>query len=648
MTLRNLYEIEIDGTTDETNVSLTSELDFDDDNEIDSVEFNVLSNFECKYNDELKYYDYTNTNIFNGIIRDIENDNPKKIIVYKYDILLVDRIVDDIYEGYQLEDLIEHIVTNFSSLSFSTDFVSGITIDKYVSKNKTAYEVVKDLISLVPNLTYNIDNNKVFHLFVKKSQSSGIILENGVNCNVLSGWKEDATNHVTRLTLIGAKQVQQDKVQTYNGDGSETTFTLSEIPRSIKVEVDSGSGFVEKELNVEGQRSGDYNVIPQKKQVIFLAGSIPPAGTDNVKITYTFEINIKLEYDASPDVIDKYGIIEKKVTKKYIDNEDDAFNFCSQYMNTYQEPLISSRIAYVDSLDITNLIPGYSIEVKDDINTIEGENINDTFIIRKVKRLFPSSGVIIDIGEIGVGAIDIIKEAKYNVRQLYEEDDNSSIIQKSQVITDNVTLQVDIDVENIEKRTYFDDTFYLCESSISRNLMKEDGTGPVMREKGYTTIELDSLSYSISTESSFSIATESGVSLATEGSKEDTINSAGLTIYSKNFILDSFLIELNSLVEYVAVGDDNTTPIESDTTLGNETYREINYSKTLNPDNMSITTRIDETENNGNTINEIGIFDESSGGNMYSHNLVTSFEKTSSKVAYYRIVLQPKVEDKIL
>ena len=96
---------------------------------------------------------------------------------------------------------------------------------------------------------------------------------------------------------------------------------------------------------------------------------------------------------------------------------------------------------------------------------------------------------------------------------------------------------------------------------------------------------------------------------------------------------------ISPLITHIAVGDDDTTPTESDTTLGNETYRDAIFTSNVGANFLTWDVRLDSTENNGNTIKEIGSFDAASVGNMYTRNLTTVFDKTSAKEAYYQIKL---------
>lgn len=463
MVERTLYDTEITAVTGDYDVAFNSVVDLIDDDETDSALFVLNPNYEVNIGDELRFYDYKQDDIFAGVVRDIKNKVPREVAVYKFDLLLEERIVNDVYEGYTIEGLIEYIVTNYSSLTFSSTFVSGVTLDRYVSKNKNALEIIRDLIALVPELTFVVSKDKVFSLYIKGTIDSGVSLSNGLNCDILGGWTQDTSKQVTRLTLVGEKQVQQDKVQLFSGDATTTVFTINEIPSSIKVEVDSGAGFVELELDVDGQRTGTYSVNPATKQVTFFTA--PSTGTDNIRIIYTFEIDITIEYDSDVDIQTQYGIIEKKITKKYLTNMDDAFNYSSQYVEKFGEPLLKARILLTSTYDITNLTIGSSIFVTDAINKVDGSNISQSFNIRRVTREFPAGGVVIEVGEDTGTAFNLIREIKYNVSQLYEQDNNSDIIQKSQIIKNQVFIDVDEEVELQLYRDLPDDYMYLGDAN---------------------------------------------------------------------------------------------------------------------------------------------------------------------------------------
>ena len=96
-------------------------------------------------------------------------------------------------------------------------------------------------------------------------------------------------------------------------------------------------------------------------------------------------------------------------------------------------------------------------------------------------------------------------------------------------------------------------------------------------------------------------------------------------------------VNLDGNVTHMAVGDDDTTPVIADTALGNETFRDTVFNESVADNVVNKGLRMDETENNGNTVKEIGTFDGVAPGNMSNHKLTTSVAKTSAKVFFYRL-----------
>jgi len=110
--------------------------------------------------------------------------------------------------------------------------------------------------------------------------------------------------------------------------------------------------------------------------------------------------------------------------------------------------------------------------------------------------------------------------------------------------------------------------------------------------------------------------------------------------YAKNRGYSTIITEIDDKISHAGVGSDNTTPLVSDTELGGETYRESILSSQSLATAHKVTLYLDQTENNGNSQREIGTFNASSGGTMYTRNLVTLFDKTSDKSSRYVSTLQ--------
>jgi len=83
---------------------------------------------------------------------------------------------------------------------------------------------------------------------------------------------------------------------------------------------------------------------------------------------------------------------------------------------------------------------------------------------------------------------------------------------------------------------------------------------------------------------------------------------------------------------YYAIGDDDTTPSASDTTLNNEVFREAVSSITKDTSSgykLKYQCYVNTTDYTGN-IAEFGLFDAASAGNMLNHVTFTSFYKSNT------------------
>ena len=91
-------------------------------------------------------------------------------------------------------------------------------------------------------------------------------------------------------------------------------------------------------------------------------------------------------------------------------------------------------------------------------------------------------------------------------------------------------------------------------------------------------------------------------------------------------------MDIFDVITHFAFGTDNTTPQVSDLTLGGEVYRGVVFTsvKDLGDYTYELEGRLPITEGNGVTINEVGVFDAASSGNMGGRVVLpTGFAKTS-------------------
>lgn len=97
-------------------------------------------------------------------------------------------------------------------------------------------------------------------------------------------------------------------------------------------------------------------------------------------------------------------------------------------------------------------------------------------------------------------------------------------------------------------------------------------------------------------------------------------------------IRTSVKADLVTYMDYIAVGDGDNTPTAGDTVLESETFRNAADEVDSSSQVLEVTSSllIDTSENNGETIQEVGVFASSSGGTMVHRNLLTNeITKTS-------------------
>ena len=92
---------------------------------------------------------------------------------------------------------------------------------------------------------------------------------------------------------------------------------------------------------------------------------------------------------------------------------------------------------------------------------------------------------------------------------------------------------------------------------------------------------------------------------------------------------------------YLAVGDDDTAPTTSDSTLTNEVFRKqiTDYSQTGNE--LLASTFIQSSEANGETFREVGLFAGSNPSDtMFNHSTISDIVKDGTRTITIDVTLQ--------
>ena len=260
-----------------------------------------------------------------------------------------------------------------------TDSGTAIILDKFICNNVDIMDRMEILGEILDwQFFYNSSDNKVY--FQPQGTRAGTdTLTVGTNVVNRPVWKRDGTKVVKKAVLFGGP-IETQTQETFSGDASETEFTLAKIPISTKIVVDGTlqTGGIEDQ-SVPGV---DYFV-----RTITLTGTnksvgqikfstVPSSDIDNIVVDYSF---------ASPIVISSNNPVDEgleiRLDKPDLITVEDCRQFLSKFMNRHQEDFLSTTLAVTN---ITDLEVGQSVTVVD-LN----ENINDTFIITKIRKRFP-------------------------------------------------------------------------------------------------------------------------------------------------------------------------------------------------------------------------------------------------------------------
>ena len=395
--------------------------------------------------DDVEFYNQTTTLKFKGKISKVSEANTIFTIEVK-DLgnELTNERFSEVYRTLSPEAIIEDIITTQTNLTFSSTVSTGTTITKQVF-----------------NGTFSISKTGVFSL-VKKQGTTNVNSINTNNSDILQGkWVTDANKKFTKVIVDGAN-INQQTVDTSN-TGSFSIITLNQSPKDLKITNSAGTVLKQTTSNIVG----DYEVDIQAKTVSF-----SPNQTDPVA-DYTYESQVKVEIGSGSTL---------HLKKSYIETTNEALDLALSALTLFQDGIQTSKWLKSGSLDFEDYKVGDNVSVSDGVN-----NISDDYQISEIVYEYPDR-LYLSIGEDEDSLFNWQKETQQRIQELEQKDQNSEFITVFDFIRNKVQVQVSAKFAGGEIRTYPTDTFYLDENgSAVRNQMLDDGTGPVMREAGYTT-----------------------------------------------------------------------------------------------------------------------------------------------------------------
>lgn len=340
---------------------------------------------------------------------------------------LVDLLRGEITKSYDKDidpeagvgsEIFKDMVNTFTDLDADSSSVvsTGTTnvITKFICNLVDPFQRILVLADIYDYLVaWNADTQRVRFEplgFVDKTSEP---LEVGVNVSKKLKWQIDKTQLVNDLTVQGAVQETQ-VVQLFDGNGSQTVFVLPSVPIVVRVEVDSGAGFVEVVLGVPDSTGAfDYSVDKETKEIRFEAGSAPPGGTDNVRATFTTPKPVPVRVKNSVS-IGKFKT--HRTTRHFPDVQTvaDARRRGEQFVNKWGTPFTRVPVPVLSSK--TFVRPGELRRV------IDSQNKRDEdLVVTQVVYMWPDTDDLCHLGDREYKTQEWETKTSERIKRLEEE-----------------------------------------------------------------------------------------------------------------------------------------------------------------------------------------------------------------------------------
>lgn len=374
------------------------------------------------YDKEIKW-EKDGTAIFAGRIDKPTGEFPYLTIsAFSYGAELLDKFVNAVYENKTVEYIAQDVIETDTSLTYASTGSFGITIDLIPFRDKKKNEVLS-ILSEIVGATFWTDPNKNAYFEKSGVSNSGLTLTVGSNVINQPKWDYNTSNVIKKIIVEGGTQ-EFTTEQTFNG--TDTGSFTYEPTGNIKVTSDG----VEINPTVQGTTTGSYTVNAESKSITFDA-------TGTYTVTYSYAVPIRVSQIASNSFTNK----ELKIKNKSIKSYTEARKIGRQVLSLRQSPSKSTK-CIIPGFD-SGLKSNYLITVVDDNETdSSGNSINESFLIEKVKYVYPNNVTEISVGTNEYLIYDLIKDIDSKLRELAQEEGNQNIVQNYRYFLDNVEISI--------------------------------------------------------------------------------------------------------------------------------------------------------------------------------------------------------------
>jgi uncharacterized protein (DUF608 family) len=223
-----------------------------------------------------------------------------------------------------------------------------------------------------------------------------LVLKHGTDVRIEDDGYDD-TEIVNDLTVLGQNLIYST-IDTFNGDNSDTVFTLDNNPVVVRVSV----GGVEK------TPEEDYDFDTMARTITF--ATAPATGSNNISVEYDFERPLYIR-GVRETSITTYGRHAKKLNLPWISTKADGIRFVQSYLNRYKD---ISRKVKVESGRLLN-----SLQENDIVHLTNTQKaIDDDFVIKSIQWTYPQLKTTVEVGEYYFDFFEYDKEIVAKIHDL--------------------------------------------------------------------------------------------------------------------------------------------------------------------------------------------------------------------------------------
>lgn len=300
---------------------------------------------------------------------------------------------------------------------------TGITLNRFRCKRQRRLDrmrVLAQVLGWIQYDDYDKDDDENPITISKKGYSVVatplVVGSNVVNIPV---WESDLEKMRNEVTVEGATEEGEVPQETFSGDNSTTTFTLTYTPATTKVVV----GGNELVRGLQGQLSGsyDYYVDTDFKQVIFVTA--PASGTNNIVVDYTALLDRPVTV-VDPASVSYYGVKQSESYNfKDIVNVEDAELRARKLLDALRDPPLRASI----NTTVTGIRAGMVIQYSNPVDpTFDG-----TYVVQKVKKRFSAGYDVLTVGD-----------SDFNIRGVFETLNSRLQLLEEENLTDSELLRI--------------------------------------------------------------------------------------------------------------------------------------------------------------------------------------------------------------